>query len=181
MTMFHFVLFLALGLAVGVVSGMIGIGGGVLLIPALVWFFDLKQSQAAGITLAVLAVPVTLPAVWQYHQQKLISGEHLAMAAWIAAAFAVGTFLGASVHAYLPTSVLRVGFGMVLIYVAFRFILGANHEVAIAAWALLANAAALALYLGLRALGRRHLSRPDLAKYIADAEKQGLGEIEYHI
>jgi uncharacterized membrane protein YfcA len=181
MAMLHFVYFLALGLAVGAVSGMIGIGGGVLLIPALVWFFDLKQSQAAGITLAVLAVPVTLPAVWQYHQQKLIGGEHLVMAAWIAAAFAVGTFLGARVHNYLPMSALRVGFGMVLIYVAFRFILGANREVAVAAWALLGDAVALAGYLGLRALGRRYLSRPELAKYIADAEKHGMGEVEYHI
>jgi uncharacterized membrane protein YfcA len=179
--MVHFAFLLALGLAIGAASGLIGIGGGVLLVPALVWFFDLKQSQAAGITLAVLAVPVTLPAVWQYHQQALISTEHLRMAAWIAGAFAIGTFLGANLHAYLPATALRIGFGMVLIYVAFRFILGANREVAVAAWALLGDAIALATYVGLRAVGRRYLARPDLVKYIAAAEQHGMGEVEYHI
>ena len=58
-----YLLFLTLGLTIGGLSGMLGIGGGVLLLPALIWLFDLKQAQAAGITLAVLAVPVTLPGV----------------------------------------------------------------------------------------------------------------------
>ncbi len=175
------VLLLVLGLMIGTLSGMLGIGGGVLLLPALVLLCDLKQSQAAGITLAVLAVPVTLPGVWQYHQQELIRSEHLRMAAWIAAAFAIGTFLGAGVHEHIPVAALRIGFGMVMIFVALRFILGSDHDVAVAAWGLLGVCAALAGYLGLRAMGRRYLSRPELGKFIEDAEKHELGEVEYHI
>jgi uncharacterized membrane protein YfcA len=175
------VLLVSLGLAIGGLSGMLGIGGGVLLLPALVWLFDLKQPQAAGITLAVLAVPVTMPSVWQYYRMEVIRGEHLLMAAWIVGAFAVGGFLGATLHEHVPDSLLRVGFGLIMIYVAVRFILGSNHEVASAAAGVGAMALALLGYFGLRALGRRHLARPDLGQHIREAEKQGRGDIEYHI
>jgi hypothetical protein len=126
-------LLVTLGLTIGVLSGTLGIGGGVLLLPALMWLFDLKQGQAAGITLAVLSVPVTLPGVWRYYDYGVIQGEHLRMAAWIAGAFAVGTFLGASVHNHLPAPLLRVGFGLLMIYVAVRLIMQSSPEVAITA------------------------------------------------
>ena len=55
------------------------------------------------------------------------------MAVWIAIAFAVGTFLGAKLHGYVPEAALRIAFGLLMIYVAFRLILNSSSEVAIAA------------------------------------------------
>lgn len=176
-----YVLFLALGLTVGGISGLLGIGGGVLLLPALIWLFDLKQAQAAGVTLAVLSVPVTLPGAWQYYNEKLIRAEHLRMAVWIAVAFAVGTFLGAKLQSHVPASVLRVAFGLLMIYVAIRMILNSSSEVAIAAAGVGTMAVALLAYFGLRALGRHHGSKPELGEKVRDAQRQGRGEIEYHI
>ena len=60
---------LVIGLGIGVVGGMMGIGG-FLLIPVLTEHFHDDQKQAAGISLAVLAMPVTLPAVWQQISRK---------------------------------------------------------------------------------------------------------------
>src|SRR5262245_35173708 len=83
------------GLAIGCVSGMIGIGGGVLLIPALTGLFGLEWKKAAGVTLAVLAIPVTLPGVWAYYSQGHLTWREFLMAGCIATTFAVGTFTGA--------------------------------------------------------------------------------------
>ena len=175
------VLLLGLGLTIGGLSGLLGIGGGVLLLPSLVWFFGMKHSEAAGITLAVLAVPVALPSVWRYYQERMINGDHLLMAAWIAVAFAVGGYLGASARVHVPDSPLRVGLGLVMIYVAVRFMVQAESTVAAAAAGGAAMMVALLAYFGLRVLGRRHLSRPNLGPYIQAAKQQGRGEIEYHI
>ena len=60
------VLYLSIGLAIGTASGALGIGGGVLLVPALIWLCGMDPQHAAGTTLAVLVVPVVLPAVITY-------------------------------------------------------------------------------------------------------------------
>jgi uncharacterized membrane protein YfcA len=176
-----FLLYLALGGAVGCVSGMLGIGGGVLLMPALVWLFDFDQRVAAGITLAILAVPVTLPGVWQYYSQDVLGRRELEVAGCVAVAFAVGTYGGAGLQAYVPLAALRWGFGLLMIYVALRFILASNSEVARTAAGLTAAALAWLTYLGLRALGRRHLPPPGLGAHIRATPEQGYGETDYHI
>src|SRR5262245_38732912 len=123
-------LYLAIGLVIGTASGMLGIGGGVLLVPALLWIVEQsehRQQKAAGITLAILSVPVTLPGVWQYFRQGYITLDDLKVAAWIAGAFAVGTYLGGWVQHLLvqqfgSVTFLRLLFGLLLLYVALRFI-----------------------------------------------------------
>jgi len=59
--------YVLLGLAVGALSGLIGIGGGVFLVPALIFFFGLSQHQAQGTTLALLVPPIGLLAAWTYY------------------------------------------------------------------------------------------------------------------
>src|SRR5262245_5360448 len=87
----HILIYLVLGVTIGGMSGALGIGGGVILVPALIWLLDFDQKAAAGTTLAVLAVPVLVPSVWKYYEQGLIESKHLQAAAWIAVAFAVGS------------------------------------------------------------------------------------------
>ncbi len=175
------VLYLALGLTIGSLSGAFGIGGGVLLVPAAMWLLKANQRQASGMTLAVLAVPVTLPAVWQYYSQDLISRKDLEAAAWMAGAFAAGTYGGAYVQAYLPLAVLRLVFGLLMMYVAARFLVSSSSEAVNAAAGLSAVTMAWLAYLGLRLLGRRHLTRPDLGERIRGSEQQGRGHVDYHI
>jgi uncharacterized protein len=177
-------LYLLVGVGIGGVSGTLGIGGGVLLVPVLVWL-GFQQHQAAGVTLAVLALPVVLPAAWRYYSQNLLSQQDLLVAVWIGAGFTVGALAGASAVPYLPVGVLRLLFGLMLIYIAVRFLLGANPdnpEVACAAAGLAAVALAWLAYLGLRLLGRRHLARPaSLGDQIRKMRQEGVGEAEYYI
>ena len=72
-------LYLTLGLVVGMVSGLIGIGGGVLMVPAMIYLFHLTQHQAQGTTLALMVPPIGLLAAYTYYQQgyiqKALSGK----------------------------------------------------------------------------------------------------------
>ena len=73
-----------LGLTAGVFGGMFGIGGGVILIPAMVYFFGLTQHQAQGTTLAIMVPPIGLLAAWRYYQSGNVK---LGMAVLICAGF----------------------------------------------------------------------------------------------
>ena len=89
-----------LGLGIGAVSGMFGIGGGVLLVPILVWFFDKEQRQAAGISLAVLSMPIMLPAVWHYYVHDIIGRQDFLTAGWLAVGFVIGGVLGKLIRGF---------------------------------------------------------------------------------
>ncbi|MCI0458801.1 MAG: TSUP family transporter [Gemmataceae bacterium] len=173
-------LYLVIGLGIGLVSGALGIGGGVLLLPALMWLGRLDQRSAAGTTLAVLVVPVVLPAVWHYYEAGYLD---LKVAGWVAAGFAVGGYLGAflTVNHYLPDAALRLLFGLLMLYIAVRLIVHADSEVVNAGAGLAAVVFAWLGFLALRALGRRHLSRPSLRDKIREAEQQDRGGPDYYI
>jgi uncharacterized membrane protein YfcA len=171
-------LFLAIGLTVGTASGALGIGGGVLLVPALIWLCDFEPKKAAGTSLALLSLPIVLPAAWKYYAEKRIDLE---AAFWIAPAFAVGAFLGASLIQHVSGGTLRLGFGIIMIYIAMRFIFHAQSEVASVTAGLTAAALAWCLYLALRTLGRQHLAKPDLGQKTRAMQEHGHGDIDYHI
>jgi uncharacterized membrane protein YfcA len=170
-----------LGLAIGCVGGMVGIGGGVLLIPALTGLFHLEWKKAAGVTLAVLAVPVTLPGAWQYYVQGHLTRREFLIAGLIAVTFAIGAFLGAGLQARIDVSLLRLLFGLLMLYVAVRLILHSDNEVVNTAAGLLATGFAWLGYLGLRTLGRRHLPPPGLGEQIRRAAEESPGPPDYII
>lgn len=60
-------LFILLGLVAGLLSGLIGIGGGIIIVPALLFLFGFSQHQAQGTTLALMVPPIGLPAAWTYY------------------------------------------------------------------------------------------------------------------
>ena len=76
--------FVVLGLAAGVLSGLFGIGGGLLIIPVLIYFFGMSQHLAQGTTLALMIPPIGLFAAWAYYKQGNV---HLAAAAFICLGF----------------------------------------------------------------------------------------------
>jgi uncharacterized protein len=172
--------YIAIGLGVGLVSGLLGIGGGVLLIPGLMWICGFTFTEAAGTTLAVLVVPVVLPAAWEYYARGYVD---LKAAIFIALAFAFGGYAGAWLrheHA-LPEGFLRLCLGLVMVYIAANMIVMSNSETANAAAGVIATVAAWLTYLWLRMLGRRVLDRPKLPDTILLAAEQRRGEPEYHI
>jgi uncharacterized membrane protein YfcA len=177
-------LFLALlGLGIGMLSGVLGIGGGVLLLPTLTELFHLKHRQAAGMTLAVLCVPVTLPGVLQYYRQGHLENRHLVMAGCIALAFAFGTYLGGWLQnrPWVNESALRVGFGLLMIYVGVRMMMQCDSEMARATAGVTAAVLAWLGYIWLRTLGRRHLQPPELGEKMRTAASQVPPGDDYYI
>lgn len=107
------------GVVVGVLSGMFGIGGGILLVPGLILLFGFTQQEAQGTSLAVLIPPIGLFAALVYYQHNYV---RLPVVIWVAAGFAVGAWLGAKFVPHLPIVALRGAFGALLLYLGFSFV-----------------------------------------------------------
>ena len=112
--------YLLLGLTAGVLSGLIGIGGGVIIVPALVFLFGLSQHQAQGTTLALLVPPIGILAAWTYYRQGYVD---IRIAAFIAMGFLIGSLLGAKLAAGFSNVVLEKIFGVALLLIAIKMIL----------------------------------------------------------
>jgi uncharacterized membrane protein YfcA len=113
-------LFLLIGLAVGTIGGLVGIGGGIVLIPALIYIFGFSQKHAQGTTLAVLLLPVGLLAAYNYYHEGFID---IKAAALISAGFFFGGFLGSKIALQFSNEILGKIFGFMLLIVALYMIL----------------------------------------------------------
>jgi uncharacterized membrane protein YfcA len=110
---------LILGFVVGVISGIIGIGGGIILIPALIWLLGMTQRKAQGTSLAALLLPVGIFAFWTYYRE---GNADLRVGLLIAAGFAVGGLFGGIGANYLSELWLRRIFAVVLISLGARML-----------------------------------------------------------
>ena len=119
--MTNIILYLILGLLAGGFSGLIGIGGGIIIVPALVFFFGLSQHQAQGTTLAMLVPPIGILAAWTYYKDGYVD---LKIALFIAMGFIVGSLAGAKLATNLPVAALEKIFGVVLILVGIKMFFG---------------------------------------------------------
>lgn len=111
---------LILGLAAGILSGLIGIGGGILIIPALVFLLGFTQHQAQGTTLAMMVPPIGLLAAWQYYKGGYVD---IKVAGLLCVGFFVGGYLGGRFANALPSAALEKVFGFVLLVIALKMIL----------------------------------------------------------
>jgi hypothetical protein len=112
-------LFLLLGLITGIFSGLIGIGGAIIIIPSLVLLFGMSQHTAQGTTLALMVPPIGLLAAWTYYRAGYVD---LKVAALICLGFFVGGFIGARFVTDIPDLLLRRIFGVVLLLAALKMI-----------------------------------------------------------
>ena len=109
-----------IGILAGVLSGLVGVGGGIIMVPLLVLFFGFNQHEAQGTSLAVLAVPVTAVAVFNYYKEGQIN---LKYAAIIAVFFVLGSIVGSKFALTLDQKVLKKIFAVVLIVIAGKMLL----------------------------------------------------------
>jgi len=109
------ILYVLLGATAGVFSGLLGIGGGIILVPMLVLLVGLTQQQAQGTTLILLTAPFGLLAALTYYQSGYAD---LKIAAILGIGFFFGAFLGAKVATNIPNVVLQKVFGVALLVVA---------------------------------------------------------------
>lgn len=109
--------FIILGLIAGILSGIIGIGGGIVIIPALVFIFGLSQQMAQGTTLALLVPPVGIFAAWAYYKQGYVD---LKIAILICIGFIVGGLIGGEIATALPTKLITKIFGVFMMLMGIR-------------------------------------------------------------
>ncbi len=108
------------GVAIGVVSGLLGIGGGILLIPGLMLLFGFSQAEAQGTSLAVLIPPIGIFAALVYYQHGFV---RLPVVGLIAVGFMIGAYFGARLVPHVSPSHRRLAFGALLLYLGFVFVL----------------------------------------------------------
>ena len=119
--MAQILLYILLGLASGAISGLIGIGGGVVIVPALIYLFGLTQKDAQGTTLALMVPPIGILAAWTYYRAGHVN---LTIAACVCAGFAVGGLFGARLACVCSPDLLRKVFGFAMLAVAIYMIFG---------------------------------------------------------
>lgn len=109
--------FIILGLIAGILSGIIGIGGGIVIIPALVFIFGLSQQMAQGTTLALLVPPVGIFAAWAYYKQGFVD---IKIAVLICIGFIIGGLIGGQIATELPTKLISKIFGVFMMLLGIR-------------------------------------------------------------
>ncbi len=106
------IVLLLIGLVAGVLSGLIGIGGGIIIIPALIYILGMSQHDAQGTSLAILLPPIGLMAVYSYYKAGHVN---LYFAAVIAIAFFFGSYFGAKYAVNISVSTLKKVFAVFLL------------------------------------------------------------------
>ena len=110
----------SIGLFAGLLSGFVGVGGGIIIVPALVFFLGLTQHQAQGTSLFVLMLPVVSFAVLNYWKSGNVKWEYGLV---IAMTFIVGAFFGSKLSLKISPGLVQLLFGILMAYISFRMIL----------------------------------------------------------
>ena len=120
MTTSTIILLIIIGLAAGILSGLIGVGGGIIIVPALVYVLAFSQKQAQGTSLGILLLPVGILAVMQYYKQGYVDIKVVLI---VSAAFIIGGFFGSKIALHISESILKKIFAVILILIAIKMLL----------------------------------------------------------
>ena len=111
---------IVIGIITGVMAGMLGIGGAIIMIPALVLFMGITQQTAQGTSLAVMLPPIGILAAYNYYKAGQVN---IKFALILAAFFLVGSFFGSKLALNIPQAMLKKIFGVLLLLVAAKMLL----------------------------------------------------------
>jgi hypothetical protein len=114
---------IAIGLVTGAVGGMLGIGGALILIPALVYFVGFSQHEAIGTSLAVMLPPIGLFAAYNYYKAGQVNIKYALI---IAAAFMIGSYFTSKLALKIPENIIRKIFGVFLFLIALKMFFQSN-------------------------------------------------------
>jgi len=121
MTLSTFITLIIIGLLAGILSGLVGIGGGIIMVPLFVLVLGLSQHNAQGLSLAVMLPPVTFLAVYNYHTT---GGGHIdwRVVLIVAVLFIIGGFLGSKLALQIDQRTLKKIFGVFMLLIALKLI-----------------------------------------------------------
>jgi len=107
------------GLAAGMLSGMVGVGGGIIIVPSLVYFIGFSQKTAQGTSLALILLPVGILAVLQYYKQGHVDVKIVGL---LAIGFLAGSLVGSKIALSLPQDTVKKIFAVLMIIVAIKML-----------------------------------------------------------
>lgn len=120
MTVSTLVILICIGLLAGFLSGMIGVGGGIIIVPALVFLLGLSQVSAQGTSLALMLPPIGVLAAMNYYKAGELNVKYAAV---IAVAFIIGGYFGSKMSiTYLSEATMKKVFGFILMFISVKMV-----------------------------------------------------------
>lgn len=119
MSLATFFVLVLIGISAGMLSGFIGVGGGVIIVPALIYFLGLSQHAAQGTSLLLMLPPIGILAVMNYYKAGEVNWQFGII---IAAFFIVGAYFGSKISLRLNPATVKLVFGILMLYVSVRMI-----------------------------------------------------------
>lgn len=113
------IILVIIGVAAGILSGLVGVGGGLIIVPALVYFVAFSQKEAQGTSLGILLLPVGILAVMQYYQKGYIDIKVVLI---VSAGFLIGGWFGSKMAVALPVGVIKKIFAIFMLITAFKML-----------------------------------------------------------
>jgi uncharacterized membrane protein YfcA len=115
-----FFILVLIGVTAGVMSGFVGIGGGIIIVPALVYILGVSQFEAQGTSIVLMIPPIGILAAMNYYKADAINWKYAAI---IAATFVVGGYVGSKLSLKMDETLLKLIFGVVMLIVAVKMII----------------------------------------------------------
>ncbi len=112
-------LLVVIGVAAGVLSGLVGVGGGLIIVPALVYFLSFSQKSAQGTSLGILLLPVGILAAYQYYQKGYIDVKVVLI---VSLGFLFGGLIGSKVAVALPVGTIKKAFAIMMLITALKML-----------------------------------------------------------
>ena len=110
---------IVIGIITGIMAGMLGIGGAIIMIPALVYLLGISQQTAQGTSLAVMLPPIGIIAAYNYYKAGHVN---IRFAIILAIFFLVGSYFGSKLALTIPQPILKKIFGILLLLVAAKML-----------------------------------------------------------
>jgi hypothetical protein len=120
MSVNELIILIVIGFLAGIVGGSLGLGGGIIIVPALVFILGFSQHEAQGTSLAVLLFPIGILAVINYTKRGYVNFK---FALILMVAFVLGSYLGSVISIHLPAKTLRKIFGIFMLLISIKMIL----------------------------------------------------------
>lgn len=121
MSINELIILIVIGFLAGIVGGSLGLGGGIIIVPALVFILGFTQHNAQGTSLAVLLFPVGILGVINYAKNGYVNFK---FALVLIIAFVLGSYLGSVISVHLPEKILKKAFGVFMLLISLKMIIG---------------------------------------------------------
>ncbi len=113
------VLLLITGIVAGFIAGGFGVGGGIIIVPALLFMFGLSQHEAQGTSFAVLLFPIGILGVWNYYRKGFVNTKFVVI---LVIAFVLGSYLGSLLSVHLPARTLKKAFAVLMLIAGIKML-----------------------------------------------------------